>query len=71
MLHNMNKHDNLLISVLHVRRLKILQQVFRTDVLTNNNDSCRIWLMWFLKLSPTANLHGNADSQFKIETNTI
>ena len=70
-LHNMIKHDNLHVSLLHVRWLKILQQVFRTDVLTNNNDSCSIWLMWALKLSPSATLHSNADSQFKIETSTI
>lgn len=58
-------------SLLHARWLKILQQLFRIDILTNNNDSYSIWLMWVLKLFPTATLHSNVDSQFKIETNTI
>jgi len=35
-LRNMIKHGNLRVSLLHVRWLKILQQVFRNDILTDN-----------------------------------
>jgi hypothetical protein len=70
-LRNKKKNDNLRMSLLHGRWLKILQQVFRTDILTKNSDSCSIWLMWALKLFPAATVHSNVDSQIKIETNRI